>query len=667
MGCRSGRRSTTGDVCMDLWNGTLAEFVRLANADGIAGAMTGQFVTLHGTTPGPSEVQSWRASLAALATSLQDLSRTDVAVGVRDRTDAPGPYGVARAQSAISLTPPAVCTEYHLPYSRARIDVMLFGRDATSRRRALVVELKQWSDVSLANDDSANVVVGGIEHAHPSRQALDYAEWLADYHSAFTAGSVASTACAYLHNMPPPGVDILRESRFSDLLHSAPAFGAREAVAFRTHAESVVGHGGGREILADVTGGTFSVGRRVLDALDAVLHDDLRWRLLDAQRVAFEAVLGAVRTAQRKQRSSVILIRGAPGTGKTVIAVQLLADVARLGLKAAHSTGGKAFTTALRSKFKGADKLFVWNMALRKAPPQGLDLLLVDEAHRIRETSDTRFTPAIERGRRSQVDELIDAAKVTVFLLDENQFVRPDEIGQSALIEETARRRKLPLKTYDLAAQYRCGGCEEYVAWIDRLLGFSTGAPTASWGDRYRIDIADSTADLDRLLDESRGHGERARLLGGFCWKWSNPLENGSLVNDVVIGDWQRPWNAKASDSKSYRPDQHPYTLWAETDAGIGQVGCIYSAQGFEFDRVGVIWGHDLVWRGGEWVSVKAASHDKPVRSSPQMLRLVRNAYRVLLTRGIRETRVLILDDETREHVRSELARLTEVSPPTIR
>jgi DUF2075 family protein len=140
-------------------------------------------------------------------------------------------------------------------------------------------------------------------------------------------------------------------------------------------------------------------------------------------------------------------------------------------------------------------------------------------------------------------------------------------------------------------------------------------------------------------------------MVAGFCWKWSDPLEDDTLVPDVVVGEWRRPWNRKRNSRKTYRPENDPYTLWAQTRAGEDEVGCIYSAQGFEFDRVGVIWGPDLLWRENRWVAQPKCSYDVPVRSSTEMMRLVRNAYRVLLTRGMKGTRLLCLDPETREHI----------------
>jgi uncharacterized protein len=306
--------------------------------------------------------------------------------------------------------------------------------------------------------------------------------------------------------------------------------------------------------------------------------------------------------------------------------------------------------------------VFTWNMSLRNTPEMELDLLLVDEAHRIRKTSDTRFTKKAERNRRSQVDELLDAAKVTVFLLDEHQYMRPDEIGETKLIVEATKRRGIPLAEYDLDTQFRCAGSQEYMWWVDWVLGFRT-TPPEDWRGKYRLDFTTSPDDLDDFVEESTSIGETARLVAGFCWKWSAPLKDGTLVSDVVIGDWIRPWNRKPLN-KQYKPEEHPYTKWATTTDGEEQVGCIYSAQGFEFDRVGVIWGPDLVWRDGQWIGQKKKSKDPGLRlaNGDEVTRLLRNAYRVLLTRGMKGTKVLCLDQETREHLVRSTASVLELA-----
>jgi hypothetical protein len=239
---------------------------------------------------------------------------------------------------------------------------------------------------------------------------------------------------------------------------------------------------------------------------------------------------------------------------------------------------------------------------------------------------------------------------VAVFFLDEHQYMRPDEIGNTSLVVEATERRRIPLRQYDLATQFRCGGSREYIAWVDWLLGFRSEVPE-DFRSYYRFEVASDPYDLETVLQLAPDGS--ARLVGGFCWPWTDPADDGTLTNDVVIGDWRRPWNRKEAKNRTYPPARHPYTLWATTSEGLGQVGCIYSAQGFEFDRVGVIWGPDLVWRSGKWVGQRGKSKDRGARLAhgDDFTRLVRHAYRVLLTRGIAGTRVLCLDPETREQI----------------
>jgi len=641
---------------MDLWHGPLPRFVELARSGRIATDMVAAFYARHGAPPSVPEIRSWEQSLTALADIVRDSRLTQSALAIRSTANEPdasaGQHAAAESSAGVSLS-----AEYHMPLDGRRIDVLLFGTDNARHNRAVALELKQWSACEREDEHSLNVLVERREHVHPSQQASDYAAWLADYHSAFVDGDVHADSAAWCHNMTGVAAATLRAPVFGTLLARSPLFIKSEEEQLVDYLAQKVGAGGGMEVLDRVTGGHFRPSVQVIECLEAVIRAKQEWHLLDEQRLAYNAIIAGIRRAQASRARSVVLVRGGPGTGKTVIAVQLLADALRLGLTAAHTTGGKAFTTVLRSKFRGADDLFRWNMNFAGAPTGGLDLLLVDEAHRVRTTSNMRYTPKARRSTRTQFEELIDAAKVAVFFLDENQFVRPDEIGTTREIEATTRKLGVPLKSFDLALQFRCSGCKPYVDFVDWLLGFSD-LPPRSFERDYAFNLAHSPQGLDELLETARERGERARLVAGFCWKWSDPAEGGALVQDVQVGSWTRPWNEKALDRKTYRPGNHPYTLWAETDAGVGQVGCIYSAQGFEFDQVGVVWGRDLVWRSGRWAANKAESHDKAVRGSENMERLVRNAYRVLLTRGTKGTRLLCLDDETREHVKGLLEQV---------
>ena len=616
---------------MDLWRGTISDFIKEGKASSLSGKMLHHFWNCHGYQASEGEVRSWDNSLKSLAEVANNVHSKDV----------------------------GVVLEYHLPYSGYRIDALFFGKDAEKNNSASVVELKQWSEVELIDEYSLNVKVGGKERLHPSQQALDYSEHLAEIHSSFIDSSISPKPCAYCHNLPTNSG--LEDPRFQEILKKSPLFKQRDRDLFSEYLEYAIGLGNGIQLMNSFTNGKFRPNKKLLEVLDGVINKNERWHLIEKQRLAYNAIWAQILKSKRginKNKSTAILVRGGPGTGKTVIATQLLADALRNSFIAIHSTGGKAFTTNLRAQFKGADNLFAWNMSMRTAPTQGLDVLLVDEAHRIRYTSDTRWTPKSQQKQKSQIEELLSAAKVTVFFLDENQYVRPDEIGCTQLVRDETKKLGIPLIEYDLDTQFRCGGCTEYIEWVDYFLGFSKDEPK-NWRNNYSFTVVESPKELEKIIPESKEKGETSRIVAGFCWPWSNPQQDGSLVNDVVIGDWSHPWNAKAMESRVYKPENHPYTLWANTDAGENQIGCIYSAQGIEFDCVGVILGEDLVWREDTWVCQKDKSKDSPVKTkNADTLRLVRNAYRVLLTRGIKETRLMCLDDETRDHIKESLENL---------
>jgi len=299
-------------------------------------------------------------------------------------------------------------------------------------------------------------------------------------------------------------------------------------------------------------------------------------------------------------------------------------------------------------------KMFQYFNSFAGASPNDLDALILDEAHRIRETSASRWTRAEHRTGKPQVEELLDAARVPVFLLDEFQVVRPGEKGTTADIEGHAAAHGIEVVKIDLDAQFRCGGSEEYLLWVKQLLGLVPGGPTEWLGDpHFDVEVVDSPYEMEAYLATKLEGGYSARMAAGYCWPWSDPRPDGSLVADVHIGEWAKPWNLKGDRAIGGAPAA---ALWATDPAGFGQVGCIYTAQGFEYDYAGVILGPDLVWRDGQWVAVRAANKDPDFRnrttvSDADFDRLVRNVYKVLLTRGMRGVAMFSTDPKTQDHL----------------
>jgi hypothetical protein len=286
----------------------------------------------------------------------------------------------------------------------------------------------------------------------------------------------------------------------------------------------------------------------------------------------------------------------------------------------------------------------------------------------VRLTSNTRWTKRDLKSEIPQANELIRAGRVSVFFLDERQSVRPDEIGTVSEIEEAAEEEGVPHVRVNLNLQFRCNGSAEYVEWVDALFSDKPIAARGWLGEEYDFRVMDSPAAVEKAIRAVDATGKSARLIAGFCWPWSDPKPDGSLVPDVQIGDWARPWNEKPPEQrKPPRPagssQNHPYTRWATTPKGLEEVGCTYTAQGMEFDYCGVIMGNDLVWRDQfGWVANKDASQDPAIirsrrQSTERLKTLLGQTYRILFTRGMEGTLVYSTDHETRAFLESLVPR----------
>ncbi|MFE0349480.1 SAV_2336 N-terminal domain-related protein [Streptomyces griseoluteus] len=607
-------RASAGAVAADARDGSL--FLLLSD----------RYVRAFGRRPTASQARAWERGLPALAGCLIDAGLSEVEMLV----------------------------EFALPMNSRRVDVILSGLDPVGSAPAYVlVELKQWTVARPDTNDPALCSVGTDTFLvlNPIDQVQRYREYLIKFNSLLARHPERVSGAVYLPNATEAGVDGLRAIEHDD---GSRLFTGERRAEFLTYLR-----------------GRFKGGRSGAEAADQLLLGKLlppskltavaaqevqegQFILLDEQQIAYRTALDAVRKAQRSAHKEVVVITGGPGTGKSVIALHLLGDLYRQGVPALHATGSQSLTKTLRkvagSRKREVQDLFKYFNSFMTAQENSLDVLICDEAHRIRETSANRYTRASLRTGRPQIDELIDVARVPVFLLDEHQVVRPGEIGTVAEIVGAAGRKGLPFRVVALDSQFRCGGSDVYLNWVVRLLGLETGGPTLWEPDgRMQLLVADSPEEMEAFLDDRRSEGYGARMTAGYCWPWSpEPRPGDPLPLDVTIGDWARPWNLRGDRSVSGAP---PAALWATDPTGSGQVGTIYTAQGFEFDWSGVVIGPDMVWRGDRFVTDRKSSKDPVLGrtvANEEADRLIRNTYKVLLTRGMAGTVVYSTDAETR-------------------
>ncbi len=625
---------------MQLYSGPSEQFIEKAITNEIAFTLRENFRRYLGYFPSQSESRSWLISLKDLAFSMQTGQLEDTGILV----------------------------EYRLPMSSKRLDAMITGVGEDHRERAVIVELKQWQAAYKCRiDDCVTLSEGDLTriHPHPSRQAGSYAEYLKGAHTAFYCDTgddyVELNACSFLHQANSKNCGDLLDPSYNTTLSTYPLFTGDERTTLEEFLKSRLGAGDGRPVLQRVLKSRYMPSKKLLDHVAEIIDGNRVFTLLDEQLVAFNLVRSKIRELARTTNKAVVLVVGGPGTGKSVIAVRVLADLAREGRNVVHCTGSKAFTTNLRARVdRHAAVVFKYFNSFVEEEPNTVDVVVADEAHRLRANSNDRFH---RKSTKTQIFEILDAAKVSLFLLDDNQVVRPGEVGTPELIRESARTAGAELYEITLEGQYRCSGSESYLRWLDHIFDLG-GDPDISWRDEYDFEICDNPQELEKKVRARFEEGHSSRLVAGFCWPWSKPNSDGSLVPDVQIGGWRRPWNRK--ETGSLPPQKHPYTIWATKDQGIDEVGCIYSAQGFEFDYCGVIVGNDLVWRANknDWAGLKENSYDSVVKKSQNLKRHLCNTYRVLLSRGMLGTYVCFLDSDTRLHFESMLGSksLTEES-----
>jgi len=626
---------------MRLYSGTTATLIGDTTQNRIASKLSDAFFHEFRFKPSPNEVNSWRNSLRAVAQVFEEGD----------------------------LVHNGVILEYQLPLTSRRLDCLVTGRNDLSRENAVIIELKQWErcEECDASNERATWVGGDIRDVlHPSAQVGQYKTYLEDAHTAFEPDTgIQLNACSYLHNYAYEPSDVIFAEKFKDLLASFPLFTGDDVDKLIQFLRPHVANGDDGEIVKTIEQSKYKASRRLLDHVSATVKGRSEYVLLDEQLVVYDRVLQAATGVLNTKKKTIIIVKGGPGTGKSVIAMNLLGDLSGKGLNTHYVTGSKAFTTTVRQIVgnRAAQQIKYFN-GYTSAGYNDIDVMVCDEAHRIRESSNNRFTARAKRSRGPQVEELINASKTAVFFIDDDQVVRPGEIGSSAYIRTFAGQHGCHIFEYELEAQFRCAGSDAFVNWINSSLQIKRTA-NVLWNvddPAFEFTIFDSPQALETTIREKADQGFTARLTAGFCWKWSDPRPDGTLIDDVVIGDYRRPWNAK-SDGGHLAPGIPKESLWAYQKGGINQVGCIYTAQGFEFDYVGVIFGTDLLYDGNSatWKADATASADTVVRRSQQdFLRNVKNTYRVLLSRGLKGCYVHFLDKATENFFRSRMESVVQ-------
>ncbi len=555
--------------------------------------------------------------------------------------------------------------EYKVPLTSKRLDFILTGMDEKRQDVAVIVELKQWSSATATDKDAiVESFVGGArrELLHPSYQAWSYAALIRDFNETVQNESIALKPCAYLHNCEDGAG--LADSRYKHYTDLAPLFLRDDVFKLRDFLKRYVKYGDQSNLLYRIDNGRLKPSRSLADHLSSLLSGNKDFKLIDEQKLVYERALALIGES-RVGRKQVFIVEGGPGTGKSVVAVNLLVETTNRELLAHYVTRNAAPRDVYQSKLTGLftkthiSNLFKGSGVYTDSAPNSMDVLIVDEAHRLNEKSGF-----YKNLGENQIREIIASSKCAVFFIDESQQVTLDDIGRISEIRQWANTLGAEVHEDRLASQFRCNGSDGYLSWVDNALQISETANETLADIDYDFQVFDSpNALFDEILEKNKLLN-KARLVAGYCWDWKGKKD--PRIKDVVIPEFNfaKRWNL-GSDGN----------LWIIQPDSVHEVGCIHTCQGLELDYVGVIIGPDLIVRDGVVVTdaAKRSSQDRSIRGHKKLLRadrdatlarldsIIKNTYRTLMTRGQKGCYVYSVDPETNEYFRRMMGDIEAV------
>ena len=650
----------------------------------------------------------------------------------------------AKIRSLLSLThlpdDIEIAFEYKCPLS-GRIDCMLFGYGKDNKKHIVHIELKQWSNDTVTQIYNTGVfevsaLVGGSYRllAHPSQQALNYQQNILNYVSVTNDSDSDLNGYAYCYNYKYEGrPNDLYAEQYIPVMKKCPLNAGDQVSTFAETLDALLSGGKGNEVFREFISCSPRPTKNLISAAANIFKGQDDFVLLDDQLTSSNIIFGMIeKTIADPSKKMALIVKGGPGTGKTVIALKVIAELAN-----------KALRNTLRSKLRNiatescssADGMIrdIYDFKPAHFSEGEVDVLLIDEAHRIRRSSNFMTDRGMEQTYLTQVISLLYCAKVCVFFIDDHQGINKEEIGRSSSIEDAARHyaeriraetqefeqvlhtkgekaektekaiallieqqgamssteyikkmdrlqkqlagykkelgkdyqlkdvkstvQNIEVRSIELFSQFRCNGSDNYLDWLDTVLysdrktAFSAGI---EFQKEYHFEVCDSPWDLEKKIRAFNmpHHAPKqiARIAAGYCWNWSDKLQpNGDLYKDVVIGDWKMPWEtnnvqARPPYNQQYAPSAD---LWASHPMGINQVGCIFSAQGFEVDYIGVIMGPDIRYDKNSERIVAEKGHTHSVNDSDSDFdEHIKNIYRVLLSRGRKGCLIYCMDKD---------------------
>ncbi|MDR1794243.1 MAG: DUF2075 domain-containing protein [Erysipelotrichaceae bacterium] len=620
---------------MLVYSGTKETFQQDVLNDVITDQIHARYQLFFGKSP-QSQIASWKNSMEYMYKVLND-------------TGIPEDCGVA--------------IEFNIPGTGKRVDFILSGYTHTAKQCALIIELKQWSSAQETGKDAVvKTVLQGhlVETAHPSYQAYSYANLLHEYNEAVRQKEVKLIPCAYLHNYKlEDGVEVCADF-YRSWISQAPLFGNGDVLALREFIRRFLAKGDHQEVLYTIEHGKIRPSKMLQDALSGLLAGRPEYTLIDSQKIIYETALQLADQAKSEQSKQVLLVLGGPGTGKSVLAINLLAALTKANMVVNYVTKNAAPRTVFINNLRASGiwrtvipNLFKGSGSYLDTPKDSYDALLVDEAHRLNEKSGLYSNQG-----ENQIKEIIDSARLSVFFLDEDQRVTLKDIGSQQLIEDFAKKAKAELTVMNLDSQFRCNGSDGYLAWLDQILQIRQTANYDLDFD-YDFQVFDDPNQLREVIEEKNRINNKSRLVAGYCYNWITKGKSDPEIYDIELReyDFRMRWNLSEGGH-----------IWAIDPNSVRQAGCIHTCQGLEFDYIGVIIGGDLRFENDRVITDfkqrAATDHSllgikKMMREDPEAAKvladtIIKNTYRTLMTRGMKGCYVFCTDHKLNAYLKAQ-------------
>lgn len=622
---------------MIVYDGIKSEFLNSVMNGTIAEEVRQRIFEKMGRTTPKSEFDSWKNSLSRMYMVLADTSIPDHA---------------------------GIAIEYNVPQTSKRVDFIVSGYDADNQSNAVIIELKQWDELKKVDGKDALVETytgGGLrEVVHPCYQVWSYATLIRDYNKTVQDQNIVLSPCAYLHNYALKENDPILDEQYKEYIEEAPVFCERDALKLREFIHRFIQKGDDKKILYEIDHGKIRPSKSLQNAISNMLKGNREFIMIDDQKVVYENILQLACKSQKDGKKRTIIVEGGPGTGKSVIAVQLLVGLTKKNQFVQYVSKNQAPRNVYKAKLKGTvklssvDNMFRGSASYVHVGKDQINTLIVDEAHRLEERS--QYTK--KTGNENQIKEIINASKCSVFFIDESQRVTMSDIGSVDEIKKWAKAESSEITQLKLLSQFRCNGSDGYLAWVDNTLEIQ---PTANYNLEdidYDIRVLDSPLEVRELIIEKNKINHRSRMLARYCWDWAKVSENNANIHDIKIGDFEMSWNLRNS-------------LFAVDDFSIDQIGCIHTSQGLEFDYVGLIIGDDMRYENHHIVTdfSKRAKTDQSMKGIKKLDKqdhckaeekadeIIKNTYRTLMTRGMKGCYIYCTDQNLRNYLKQKIQR----------